>query len=69
MNCIWKSGGETPEETKHKDNWYRFSRDLSPEEQKVFEEWAKKYGVTGEARHEPVTAVEGRRLSTRMYIR
>ncbi|WP_291765084.1 indolepyruvate ferredoxin oxidoreductase subunit alpha [Caldivirga sp. UBA161] len=46
VNCIWKTP-ESPETARPKDNWYRFSRQLTPEEQKVFEEWAKKYGITG----------------------
>lgn len=46
MNCIWKTP-EAPNTAKPKDNWYRFSHELTPEEQKVFEEWAKKFGITG----------------------
>jgi ferredoxin len=26
--------------------WFKFSKQLSPEEQREFEEWCKKYGVT-----------------------
>ena len=46
VNCIWKTP-EAPNTAKPKDNWYRFSHELTPEEQKVFEEWAKKFGITG----------------------
>ena len=37
---------EAPAELKAKKGWYRFSRQLTPEEEKAFEEWKQKYGVT-----------------------
>ncbi|MFP3239799.1 MAG: 4Fe-4S dicluster domain-containing protein [Caldivirga sp.] len=46
VNCIWKSG-DAPAESKAKNDWYRITRQLTPEEQKIFEEWKSKYGVTG----------------------
>ncbi len=44
VSCIWKAS-ETPEETKEKKGWLRFSRDLNEEEKKIFAEWCKKYSV------------------------
>lgn len=44
--CIWKSS-EAPDDAKAKDGWYRFTRELSDEEKKIFEEWKEKYGITG----------------------
>lgn len=43
VNCIWKAS-EAPEEAKSKQ-WYRFNRQLTPEEQQIFEQWRAKYGI------------------------
>jgi ferredoxin len=46
VSCIWKSS-EAPKETKAKKGWYRFSRELTKEEKKIFVDLNKKYGITG----------------------
>jgi ferredoxin len=46
---IWemcKEISEAPADFKAKKGWYRFGRSLSSEEQKVYEEWMSKYGIT-----------------------
>ena len=45
VNCIWESS-KAPAESKQKANWYRFSKELSPEERQAFESWRQKYGIT-----------------------
>jgi ferredoxin len=45
VKCIYKTS-EAPAEFKAKKGWYKFGKALSPEEQKVYEEWKSKYGVT-----------------------
>lgn len=45
VNVIFKVS-EAPEELKTKiAGWYRLGRELTPDEQKAFEEWREKYGV------------------------
>ncbi len=45
VNVIYRVD-EAPEELKtEKGGWYRIGRELTPEEQKAFEEWRQKYGV------------------------
>ena len=46
VTCIWKSS-ETPADSKKKDNWFRFSKPLTADEQKAQGEWKSKYGTTG----------------------
>lgn len=46
VNAIHKTS-EAPKELRHKDGWYKFSRNLTDEEMKYFEEWRKKYDVLG----------------------
>jgi len=46
VNAIYKTS-EAPSELKAKSGWYRFSRELTPEELEYFEEWRKKYQITG----------------------
>jgi ferredoxin len=46
VNAIHKTS-EAPQELKARNSWYRFSRELSDDEKRFFEEWRKKYGVTG----------------------
>ena len=45
VKCIYKTS-EAPAEFKAKTGWYKFGRAFSPEEQKAYEEWKSKYGVT-----------------------
>ncbi len=45
VNCIYKVG-EASDALKAKQGWYRFSKELSPDEQKAYEEWRSKYNVT-----------------------
>ena len=45
VKCIYKIS-EAPAELKAKKGWYKFGMALSPEEQKAYEEWKSKYGVT-----------------------
>ncbi|MFB6470753.1 MAG: indolepyruvate ferredoxin oxidoreductase subunit alpha [Vulcanisaeta sp. AZ3] len=47
VSCIWKTS-EAPDSAKSKSRWYRFSKTLSDEERKEFEEWKAKYHITGE---------------------
>ncbi|MEB3774123.1 MAG: 4Fe-4S dicluster domain-containing protein [Desulfurococcales archaeon] len=47
VDCIYKTD-EAPDEFKAKPGWYRIGKELTPEEQKAFEEWRQKYGVTAE---------------------
>jgi ferredoxin len=44
VSCIWRAS-EVPDETKKKKGWYRFSRELTAEEKKIFEEWCKKHDI------------------------
>lgn len=39
---------EAPEELKAKKGWYRIGRPLSPDEQKAFQGWRAKFGVTAD---------------------
>jgi ferredoxin len=45
VKCIYKIS-EAPAEFKAKAGWYKFGKALSPEEQKVYEDWRSKYGVS-----------------------
>lgn len=47
VDCIYRTD-ECPEEYKQLDGWYRFGKELDDEERKAFEEWASRYGVTGQ---------------------
>ena len=44
VNCIYKSS-EATAEAKVQQGWYRFSRELSEDEKKLFEDLNKKYGI------------------------
>lgn len=46
VNCIWKSA-EAPAETKAKDGWYRFSRELADDEKKIFQDKNRAFGING----------------------
>jgi len=43
---VYLQDSEAPAEFKAKTGWYKFGKALSPEEQKAYEEWKSKYGVT-----------------------
>ncbi len=47
VDCIYKTE-EAPDEYKAKEGWYRIEKELTPEEQKAFEEWRNKYNVTAD---------------------
>lgn len=47
VNAIFKTT-EAPASLKARSGWYRFSRELNEEEKALFEEWRKRYGVTGQ---------------------
>lgn len=40
-----KKASEAPPEVKKRTGWYRFSKELTPEEKKKFEEWKAKWGI------------------------
>ena len=46
VSCIYKSS-EATNEAKAQQGWYRFSRELSEEEKKIFENLNRKYGIKG----------------------
>ena len=46
VTCIWKSD-EAPAESKKKSGWYKVSKQLSPDEQKLQDEWKGKHGIVG----------------------
>lgn len=46
VNCIWKSS-EAPGESRDKDEWFKFSKELSDDEKKDFEEWKSKFKIGG----------------------
>ncbi|MGC8582633.1 MAG: DUF362 domain-containing protein [Thermoproteus sp.] len=44
VKCIYKAS-EAPDDAKKKPNWYRLGRQLSPDEQKILNDWKAKFGI------------------------